>query len=160
MDPEKITLRPTTESDLPTFFLHQSDPLACHMAAFTAKDPTNLPAFNTHWHKLLSDPSITPLTILLNNHTIAGHLAAFGPPDGREITYWLGREFWNQHIATRALQLFLPQYPARPLHARAAADNLPSLRVLQNCGFRPTGTSRFHANARHQEIEEILLTLP
>jgi len=40
----------------------------------------------------------------------------------------------------------------------AAADNLASLRVLQKCGFTISAHSRFHANARGAEIDEVLLT--
>jgi RimJ/RimL family protein N-acetyltransferase len=48
----------------------------------------------------------------------------------------------------------------RPLHARAAKDNLASLRVLQKCGFEVTGHDTGYANARAATIEEVLLTLP
>lgn len=47
----------------------------------------------------------------------------------------------------------------RPLHARAAADNAGSVRVLEKCGFTVTGTDRGYANARGAEIDEVLLTL-
>jgi RimJ/RimL family protein N-acetyltransferase len=49
--------------------------------------------------------------------------------------------------------------PDRPLHARAAADNIASVRVLEKCGFVVTGHDRGFANARGTEIDEVLLTL-
>ena len=47
----------------------------------------------------------------------------------------------------------------RPLHARAAADNAGSIRVLEKCGFVVTGSGRGFANARGEEIDEVLLAL-
>jgi hypothetical protein len=48
---------------------------------------------------------------------------------------------------------------ARPLFARAASDNLASLKVLQRAGFAIIGTEPSYANARHTEIEETILRL-
>jgi hypothetical protein len=79
----KVHLREVAESDLPIFFEHQRDPLAVHMAAFTAKDPD----------------------------------------------------------------------------ARAAADNTPSLRVLQKSGFTILRQEWGYANARGTAIDEFLLAL-
>jgi RimJ/RimL family protein N-acetyltransferase len=45
----------------------------------------------------------------------------------------------------------------RPLYARAARDNVASLRVLEKCGFVQVGTSRGWANARGEVVDEILL---
>ena len=48
---------------------------------------------------------------------------------------------------------------ARPVHARAASDNLGSLRVLEKAGFQIIGTNRDFARARQAEIEETILRL-
>jgi len=47
----------------------------------------------------------------------------------------------------------------RPLHARAAKDNVASIRVLQKCGFVVTGSDRSFATARGMEIDEAILEL-
>jgi RimJ/RimL family protein N-acetyltransferase len=47
----------------------------------------------------------------------------------------------------------------RPLHARAASDNVGSMRVLEKAGFRITGTDRGFARARNAEIEETVFRL-
>jgi RimJ/RimL family protein N-acetyltransferase len=49
--------------------------------------------------------------------------------------------------------------PTRPLHARAASDNVGSLKVLQRAGFTITGTEISYAAGRGAEIEETLLVL-
>jgi RimJ/RimL family protein N-acetyltransferase len=57
------------------------------------------------------------------------------------------------------LTRFLEGVEERPLYARAAADNLGSIRVLEKCGFHRTGTERAFANARGEEIDEAFFVL-
>jgi RimJ/RimL family protein N-acetyltransferase len=153
-----LTLLPVIDADLPLFFEHQLDPIASHMAAFTRKDPKDRAAFDTHWSKIRSSPDITIRTILLDN-TVAGHVATFMMFGEREITYWIAREFWGKGIATAALKIFLPEIPTRPLFARAAADNVASIRVLSKCGFVQCSMETAYANARNCEIEEVVMKL-
>lgn len=153
-----VLLRDVTEKDLPTFFAQQVDPAANHMAAFTAKQPADRDAFMAHWIRILSDDTVTIKTILVEGR-VAGHVLkyeAFGKP---EISYWLGQEHWGKGIATEALSAFLGYLEARPLYARAAKDNVASIRVLQKCGFTISGKDKGFANARGEEIEEVVLIL-
>lgn len=151
-----LTLRDVVDADLPIFFEQQREPEGVAMAAFTAKDPADRSAFETHWSKNRADRSIVMKTIVADGR-IAGHVAAFGPPSEREVTYWLGREFWGRGLASRALAAFLLLVEERPLHARVAKDNLASLRVLQKCGFSIVGEDRGFANARGTETDEFIL---
>ena len=64
MTPE-VQLREVAQSDLPIFFEHQRDPLAVHMAAFTAPNPNDRAAFNAHWGRILAGPSVTIQTIVV-----------------------------------------------------------------------------------------------
>jgi RimJ/RimL family protein N-acetyltransferase len=57
------------------------------------------------------------------------------------------------------VRLILERTPVRPVFARAAADNVASLRVLEKVGFAVIGTDRGYANARRTEIEERVLRL-
>jgi len=154
----RVLLRDIAASDLPAFFEYQLDPEANYMAAFTAKDPTDKDAFTAHWAKITGDATITIKTILFEGQ-IAGSVlshAWFGKP---EISYWLGRAYWGKGIATEALSQFLAALRARPLYARAAKDNVASLRVLAKCGFTVTGEDKGFANARGTEVEEFILEL-
>ncbi len=154
-----LTLRPVTEADLPLFFEHQLDPQANHMAAFTAKDPTDREAFLNHWHKIMARPDVINQTILVDDQVV-GSVSSYEDEGHPEVTYWIDKAHWGRGIATAALAQFLAQAnPARPIYARAAKDNLGSLRVLQKCGFVVIEESRGYANARHEEIDELLLRL-
>jgi RimJ/RimL family protein N-acetyltransferase len=156
--PPNVTLRAIAETDLPILFEQQLDPDAIHMAAFTHKDPTDRAAFDAHWVKIRADPTNTLLAIVADGR-VAGWIGSYGPPDEPEVTYWLGREFWGQGLATLALRQFLTVQTQRPIYGRAAHDNHASLRVLEKCGFRRLGTDKGFAQARGQEIEEVRLVL-
>lgn len=84
---------------------------------------------------------------------------AYADEGHREVSDWLGRDYWGRGIATAALRTFLEDELTRPLHARAAKDNIGSLHVLQKCGFMIVGEDHGFANARSEEIEEYLLEL-
>ena len=128
----RVQLRDVEAADLPVFLEHQQDPMAVRMAAFTSKDPSDRDAFRAHWARILADRTITMKTILLDGRVI-GHVGSFADPNlrWREVTYWIGREFWGRGLATLALSEFLRQVRTRPLYARAAADNVASIRVLE-----------------------------
>ena len=76
-----------------------------------------------------------------------------------EVSYWLGKEFWGKGIATAALRAFLEIVQERPMYARAASDNVASIRVLEKCGFVISGKGKGFANARGNEVEEYVLIL-
>ena len=153
-----VELREVTKDDLPIFFAQQLDPAANHMAAFTRGDPANREAFMAHWARILGDDTVITKTILFDGQ-VAGHVASFVRFGEPEVTYWIGREYWGRGVATRALEAFLAELETRPLYARAAQDNVASIRVLEKCGFAITGHDRGFANARGEEVEEAILKL-
>jgi RimJ/RimL family protein N-acetyltransferase len=145
--------------DLPIFFAYQLDPDAQAMAAFVSKDPANREAYMAHLHQILADPTTINRTIVVAGQ-VAGSVSSYYDAGHPEVTYWLGKHYWGKDLATRALSEFLAYHnPTRPIHARAAKDNIGSLRVLEKCGFRIIGEDRGFANARGKEIEEFLLQL-
>jgi len=157
--PPVLELRPVVPSDLPRFFEFQLDPQANHMAAFTAKDPTDRAAFDAHWVRILADPTTLNRTIVLGGQVV-GSVASY-PQDGQiEVTYWIDKEFWGQGVATRALSEFVQAVQTtRPLYAHVAKDNVGSRRVLEKCGFALLSEDKWFANARNAEIDELLFIL-
>ena len=83
--PDNVQLRPVADSDLPIFFEHQRDPLGVHMAAFTIQDPDDRAAFDDHWRRLLSDPTILMRTIEVNGQP-AGHVSSYVGDVGLELS--------------------------------------------------------------------------
>jgi RimJ/RimL family protein N-acetyltransferase len=126
----EIQLRPVQDEDLDTFYDQMRDPEAVQMAAFTADDPDDRPAFDAHMARVLSRPDVTMRSIIVDGE-LAGHVAGFAVGDDTEVTYWLDRSWWGRGVATRALSLLLELVPVRPITARAASDNAGSLAVLR-----------------------------
>ena len=90
---------------------------------------------------------------------LVGTIAGFVIDGHTEVTYWIDRAVWGSGIASQAMALLLDQLAVRPVHARAASDNVGSLRVLQKSGFTIVGTETAFARGRNAEIEETLLRL-
>lgn len=155
----RVTLREVRDGDLAVFWAQMNEPEGIHMAAFTAEDPSDRARFDAHWARNRQDPAVVLRTVVGEGGEVVGHAAVFGPAEEREVTYWIGREHWGRGAATAALRELLRAVPERPLYARAAADNGGSIRVLEKCGFVAAGRERGFANARGEEIEEVVFTL-
>ena len=138
---ESVMIREVESSDLETFYEHQLDPEAIRMAAFVGKDPKDKVAFDAHWDKILHSPQNTPRTVVAEGQ-VAGHISCYPDGENLEVTYWLGREFWGRGLATHALNRMLQPVVDRPIFARAATDNIGSIRVLQKCGFKIIGKTK------------------
>jgi RimJ/RimL family protein N-acetyltransferase len=154
----QCVLREVREEDLAVLFAQWADPVAAHMAAFTAPDHMDRASFERRWHRLRADETVITRAIAVDGE-VAGTIGSWGDPDEREVTYWIGRPHWGKGIATHALNAFLTVDPSRPLRARIAYDNVASRRVLEKCGFRVVASEQGFAQARSAEIEEFVLRL-
>jgi RimJ/RimL family protein N-acetyltransferase len=159
MDPQmNVSLRPLEDRDLDAIYLQVTDPASIRMAAFTAQDQTDRGAFLERMSRVRADTSAWNRVIDVDG-AIAGTIASFRIDDQREVTYWVDRTLWGKGVASAALQILLAETAERPLYARAASDNLGSIRVLENAGFRRIGVDRGFAPGRDEEIEETILRL-
>jgi RimJ/RimL family protein N-acetyltransferase len=95
--------------------------------------------------------------VVTRDGALVGSVASFVMEGDTEVTYWIDRSAWGNGIASRALMQLLELVTVRPIYARAATDNVASLRVLTKAGFDVIGTERSYAGARGTEIEETIL---
>ena len=154
----QIVLREIEDRDLSVLFEHSRDRDAIRMAAFTSPEADDRTTFERRWARLRSDSSTTNKVVDVDGRVV-GHVASFELEGQREVTYWIGREDWGRGIATRALQEFLQLEATRPLYARAASDNVASIRVLTKCGFVVVGEGRGFAHGRNEDADEFVLRL-
>lgn len=131
-----VVLREVEEEDLPIFFDHQRDPVAVRMAAFAARDRE---AFMTHWRTNVLGVETNVVRTVLDDGVVAGNVVSWDQDGRRCVGYWVGRDHWGRGVATSALSAFLDEDPTRPLYAHVAKANVASIRVLEKCGFAPTG---------------------
>ncbi|NBM18095.1 GNAT family N-acetyltransferase [Streptomyces sp. GC420] len=153
----EITLREVRESDLDFFFAHMSDPESKRVAAFVAEGPVDRARFDAHWARVLASGAVVRTVVA--DGEVVGHTAVYGEPGDLQVTYFIDRAYWGRGVATAALRALLDLVRERPLHARAAADNTGSRRVLEKCGFVLTGHDRGFAHGRGEEVDEVLMTL-
>jgi len=77
----------------------------------------------------------------------------------REVSYWIGKAYWGQGIATQALEAYLGLVKDRPIYGRAAKDDAASVRVMTKCGFVILWEDKGFANARGEEVTEYVVCL-
>ncbi|MCB9916656.1 MAG: GNAT family N-acetyltransferase [Planctomycetes bacterium] len=154
-----LVLDDLRDTDLEAVFADQRDPLGRRMAAFGAPDADDRAAFDARWACVRADPSRV-VRVLREDGAYVGYLVSFLHDGLRHLGYWITRAAWGRGLATRALRQFLAEFPERPLYARAAADNAASRRVLEKCGFQLVRYERGFAQARGEEIDEVVMVLP
>lgn len=168
-----VSLREVRREDLETLFRQVNEPEGMRMVGSVRDSHTNHDAYMARWETIFANAKVIPRAIVVpggdGGEVIAGSIACFervAEPSrpcrilpGPEIGYWLGRAFWGKGIASEAVRQFVAEVPRRPLYARAASDNVASIRVLQKAGFREIGREMFFANMRGQEIEETLMVV-
>jgi RimJ/RimL family protein N-acetyltransferase len=149
--------REMRESDLPALFEIQCDAEGQVMAAFTST-ANDRDAYLEKYRRLLADDRLVHVVAELDGEVV-GSAAAFPLGEEIDVTYWIRRDRWGRGLAGGALAAVLERMPTRPVFASAAADNHASRRVLERAGFKETGSERGFAEARGQEIEEVLFRL-
>jgi RimJ/RimL family protein N-acetyltransferase len=138
----EVRLRDIEPGDLPIFYEQQLDADATRMAAFPARDRA---AFDAHWAtNIVGNPAAINQTIVVDGQ-VAGNIGSWPQNGVRLVGYWIGKEYWGQGVATRALTTFLHLVTERPLHAHVAQHNVGSIRVLEKCGF----------SIEHEESSEV-----
>lgn len=155
-----ITLRDVERADLDTLFDWQRDPESCALAFVK---PRTRETFDAAWAKVFGgrvDPhSGIRAKLILADDTPCGSIGTHRTDGELQVGYLIARPFWNRGIATRALALLLEEFRFRPLHARAAARNTGSIKVLLKNGFRITGTKWGDETERYIACEEIIFIL-
>ena len=105
---------------------------------------------------ILGNDAARKRTILLDGEVV-GNILGWEQAGDTLVGYWIGRAYWGNGVATRALTLFLTQVDTRPLHAHVAKHNGGSIRVLEKCGFRVVGEQTIEESG--ERIDEVILRL-
>jgi hypothetical protein len=93
-------LREVRDEDLPLLFEQWADPVAAHMAAFTAPDHMDRDAFERRWSRLRADETVLTRVIVVDDE-VAGTIGSWGETSirGETAFRWLpGGFFLEQHV--------------------------------------------------------------
>lgn len=144
----RIYLRPWQDEDAPLLYRYASDPDVGPRAGWAPHQSVeeSLHIIQT----VFRNP--TTWTIVLKDSDLLVGAIGYGPScecnlPAREgeptVGYWIAKPFWNQGLCTEALQLMVThirQTTSIPsLISGHFTDNLASGRVMEKCGFVPTG---------------------
>lgn len=149
METDRILLRPWLESDAEALFKYASDPEVGPRAGWPPHKSVeeSLEIIRT----VFNDATNTWAIVLKETGEPIGAMG-YGPScqcnlPAREgeplIGYWVGRPYWNQGICTEALQIMIAHIrqttEIKSLISGHFIDNPASGRVMEKCGFVPTG---------------------
>lgn len=148
MQTDRILLRPWQESDAEALYKYASDPIVGERAGWPPhkSKEESLEIIRT----VFKNPTTWAIVLKETNEAIGamGYM-----PDcplnlpAREneplVGYWVGKPYWNKGICTEALQLMLchirKETNYTSLICSHFVDNPASGRVMEKCGFVPTG---------------------
>lgn len=150
----RILLRPWRESDAEALYKYASDPIVGERAGWPPHQSVeeSREIINTVFH------SDTIWAIVLKDTGEAIGAMGYMPEwemnlPAREgeplVGYWVGKPYWNQGICTEALRLMLDYLRRKTdytsLIGSHYVDNPASGRVMEKCGFVPTGETAVDA---------------
>ena len=71
-----------------------------------------------------------------------------------EISYWIGKAFWNTGLASKAVRAVIGANPlaSTTIFASVFQDNPASARVLTNSGFQYLGDAESFSLARNANV--------
>ena len=168
VSPASLHLRPVVPSDIEALFQIQLDPKG---NALAGTKPRDRDTFEGIWNRILTDPTTRDSTVARaiiaerdGEGVLVGSINIFRRDDLDFVGYWIDGAggHWGKGYAGRALALLLEEVPPplrRPLHARVAAHNAASLRVLERNGFVITGREHSPETERFLACEEVMLML-
>ena len=165
METDRIILRPWRESDAEILFKWASNPDVGPRAGWPPHKSVeeSLEIIRT----VFNDATNTWAIELKETGEAIGAMG-YGPScecdlpareDEPLIGYWVAKPYWNQGICTEALQLMLDHIrqttDIKSLISGHFVDNPASGRVMEKCGFVPTGETCIDANQYQGENRPI-----
>lgn len=152
MKTERITLRPWLDTDAKTLYQYASDPEVGPRAGWPPhlSEEESLEII----HTVFNNP--TTWAIVWNETGEPIGAMGYGPScdcslPAREgeptVGYWIAKPYWGMGICTEALQLMI-KHIRQTTHIKSLisghfVDNPASGRVMEKCGFVPTGETAF-----------------
>lgn len=148
METERLCLRPWRESDAEALYRLASDPEVGSRAGWP---PHQSVEESREIIRTVFNNDTTWAIVWKETGEVVGAIG-YGPscdcnlPAWEEeptVGYWVGRPYWNRGICSEALQAMIDRIRAtttiRSLISGHFVDNPASGRVMEKCGFLPTG---------------------
>ena len=149
---DRLLLRLFTDADAEALFALASDPDVGPRAGWKPHQSVeeSRQIIRTVFHN-----ATTWAIVLRETHQLVGAIG-YGPscdcslpalPGEPTVGYWVGKPFWNRGICTEALRLMIHHVrsttASTSLISGHFVDNPASGKVMEKCGFTPTGDTCF-----------------
>lgn len=160
MQTDRILLRPWQDSDAEALYKYASDPVVGERAGWLPHKSVeeSLEIIRT----VFKNPTTWAIVLKETNEAIGaiGYMsdcplnlpARKGEP---LVGYWVSKPYWNQGICTEALQLMLDHIRKETNYTSLISshfvDNPASGRVMEKCGFVPTGETAINEDLHSGE---------
>lgn len=170
IETERLHLRPLTQADAPEIVRLVNDfdvarytstiphPYDMQMALDFIAAPEAAPQAAS---RFIDDPDgaiVLGVVVKTGNHLV-GCVGLQKTPEGPEIGYWIGREYWRcgyaSEAAGRLVRLAFENFALPELVASAVTVNDASHRVLEKIGFAICGTGEIHSRAQNCHLPVI-----
>lgn len=138
-------LRPWTESDAASLVKHANNPNVARNLRDIFPQPYTLEDAHRWFAAARTLPPGSNFAIQVEGEAAGGIDIRFhdSTPQGAEVGFWLGEQFWNRGILSEALPAFtrhvFRSFPVQELYACVFSWNEASRRVFQKSGYRNTG---------------------
>ena len=167
----RILLRPWQDSDAPTLYQYASDPDIGSRAGWAPhqSEEESLQIIrtvfrnDTTWAIVLKEDVSHPIGAIGYGSSCDCALPARA--NEPTVGYWIAKPFWGRGICTEALQIVIEHARRHFVHSLISGhfrDNPASGRVMEKCGFHPTGEVCFDATIpadAHRPIRVLRLEL-
>lgn len=164
IESNRLLLRPWQDADAPLLYQYACDPDVGPRAGWA---PHQSVEESLHIIRTVFGNDTTWAIVLKESNLLVGaigygdscecHLPAF--PDEPTVGYWVAKPFWNRGICTEALQLLVNHVrrttAISSLISGHFTDNSASGRVMEKCGFVPTGDICYDETLYHGENRPI-----
>ncbi|MGN0186450.1 MAG: GNAT family N-acetyltransferase [Paludibacteraceae bacterium] len=168
----RLRLRPWQDDDAPLLYRYASDPDVGPRAGWAPHQSVeeSLHIIQT----VFRNPTTWAIVLRTESDLLVGAIG-YGPScdcrlpareDEPTVGYWVAKPFWNRGICTDALRLMVEHIrqttPIRSLISGHFIDNPASGRVMERCGFVPTGDICYDPtlyNGKDRPIRVLRLTL-
>ncbi|WP_374655415.1 GNAT family N-acetyltransferase [Dongia sp.] len=170
IETERLRLRPLTQADAPEIVRLVNDfevarytatipyPYDMKMALDFIATPEAAPEAAS---RFIDDPegAIVLAIALKEGDRLLGCVGLQKTPEGPELGYWIGREYWRRGYASEAagrlVRLAFENFALPELIASAVTVNDASHRVLEKIGFVICGKGEIHSRAQNSDLPVI-----
>ena len=156
---KEFILRRPKKRDFKSFYKNFNDKLIYNNMFSPKKFPVSLKDAKKEFFNLIKNKNSFVIEV---NKEIAGEitLSNLMPKLRAKISYWIGKDYRNKGIMTRAVKIstnyFFKKYQLRRIYGNVRVFNKASCRVLEKAGYELEGIQKKHFMKNGKYFDDFL----